>query len=414
MEEKKIHKRNLRSRVIYDFGNSFFMVAIGAMFLAQRLILDNKIADIRYGASFSLATLIVLVVSPFLWARSDKIGKRMPFLIWSTIGIIIVNGLMGFAAVSSLPNKVRLVLILSIFVQIFYQISLIFYNALLKNVSQETTRGKIAGIGEAAWNLWRIAAILIFLPFANGAIALWWSAGRAQVFLPSFLLSTIFMLPMILRFKERTQPIVHATQNVYKKTRIWIKQLRTTQKNVWLYLLAFSLISDIVLTMLLYLAVVMDVLYKVNDNMKSLILIMFLIVWMLCSYVFGKRADKYGYKKLLILTCIMLIINTIILFSFSAPRVLYIIWTLWWMASGWYFTITKAFMTKLSPPGELGEYFWLYSTFQKAASITAPLIRWWITLRLINYPVMKYRVAWFAMCGLLIIGTILMLRVKEK
>ena len=57
---------------------------------------------------------------------------------------------MGCIAVSSLQNKVRIVLILSIFVQIFYQVSLIFYNALLKNVSQETTRGKIAGIGEAA------------------------------------------------------------------------------------------------------------------------------------------------------------------------------------------------------------------------------------------------------------------------
>jgi MFS-type transporter involved in bile tolerance (Atg22 family) len=71
-------------------------------------------------------------------------------------------------------------------------------------------------------------------------------------------------------------------------------------------------------------------------------------------------------------------------------------------------------MTKISPTGELGEYFWLYSVFHKFASITAPLIRWWITLRLINYPILKYRVAWFVMCGLLIVGTILMIKVKEK
>ena len=407
-------RKNLISRVLYDFANSFFMVAIGAMFLAQWLILDNKIPDIRYGASFSLATAIVLIISPVLWAWSDKIGKRLPFLTWATIGLIMVNGIMWFVAVSSLPNKVRIVLGLSVVIQIFYQTSLIFYNALLKNVSQETTRGKIAGLGEALWNLWRIGAILVFLPFASWAITLMGTPGREQIFLPSFLLSTLFMLPMILWFKENKQPIIHATQNIYKKTRMGIKQLRTTQKNVWLYLLAFSLISDIVLTMLLYLAVVMDVIYKVNDNMKSLILVLFLIVWMICSYIFGKWADKFGYKKLLLLTCIMLIINGLIIFSCSAPRVLFIISILWWMASGWYFTITKAFMTKLSPPGELWEYFWLYSTFQKAASITAPLIRWGVTLRLIDYPVLKYRVAWFVMCGLLVIGTILMMKVKEK
>ena len=118
------------------------------MFLAQWLILDNKIPDIRYGASFSLATLFVLICSPILGARSDRIGLRMPFLKWSTIGLIIVNGLVAFVALSSLPNKVWIVLGLSVVVQFLYQISLVFYNSLLKNVSKETNRGIIAGIGE--------------------------------------------------------------------------------------------------------------------------------------------------------------------------------------------------------------------------------------------------------------------------
>jgi MFS-type transporter involved in bile tolerance (Atg22 family) len=62
----KVVKKNLLCWIIYDFGNSFFTVAIGAMFLAQWLILDNKVPDIRYGASFSLATVFVLIVSPVL------------------------------------------------------------------------------------------------------------------------------------------------------------------------------------------------------------------------------------------------------------------------------------------------------------------------------------------------------------
>ncbi|MEI6775242.1 MAG: hypothetical protein WCL18_11225 [bacterium] len=80
MDEKKILRKNLLCWIIYDFGNSFFTVAIGAMFLAQWIILDNKIADIWYGASFSLATLFVLICSPILGARSDRIGRRMPFI----------------------------------------------------------------------------------------------------------------------------------------------------------------------------------------------------------------------------------------------------------------------------------------------------------------------------------------------
>ncbi|MEI6775243.1 MAG: hypothetical protein WCL18_11230 [bacterium] len=51
-------------------------------------------------------------------------------------------------ALSSLPNKVWLVLGLSVVVQFLYQMSLVFYNALLKNVSRDANRGMIAGIGE--------------------------------------------------------------------------------------------------------------------------------------------------------------------------------------------------------------------------------------------------------------------------
>ncbi|MFA7717824.1 MAG: MFS transporter [Candidatus Absconditabacterales bacterium] len=413
LQEKKIQRKNLLCRVIYDFGNSFFIVAIGAMFLAQRLIIDNKVPDIRYGASFSLATILVLFVSPFLGARSDKIGRRMPFLTRSTIALITINGMIALAALSSFPNKVRIVLGLSVILQFFYQISLIFYNALLKDISKETNRGTIAGIGDGLGNLGWIVALFIFLPIANGTFALIGTAGRHQVFLPAFILSTLFMLPMLLRFKEHKQPIIHATQNIYKKTRTGIRQLRTTQKNVGLYLLAFSLISDIVLTMTLYLAVVMDTMYKVGETTKSTVLIIFLIMGMFFGYIFGKFADKFGYKNILILTCVLLTINCIIFFSCTTPWVLYVVGALGGIASGGYFTVTRAFMIRLSPLGEIGEYFGLYSTFQKAASITAPLLRGGITLWLIQYPVFKYQVAGAAMTILLIVGTILMMRVKE-
>jgi len=66
MEEKKTLRRNLITRFLYDFGNSFFIIAIGGLFFAQWIILDNKIPDIRYGGSFALATLLVLITAPLL------------------------------------------------------------------------------------------------------------------------------------------------------------------------------------------------------------------------------------------------------------------------------------------------------------------------------------------------------------
>ncbi|MEI7563201.1 MAG: MFS transporter [bacterium] len=89
--------------------------------------------------------------------------------------------------------------------------------------------------------------------------------------------------------------------------------------------MAFSLISDIVLTMSLYLAVVMDTVYKASETLKSVILLLVLVVGIIAGYIFGKIADTYGYKKILMITCYMIILNCIIFFSCSAPRTLYIV-----------------------------------------------------------------------------------------
>ena len=55
-----------------------------------------------------------------------------------------------------------------------------------------------------------------------------------------------------------------------------------------------------------------------------------------------------------------------------------------------------------------------YSTFQKFASITAPLIWGGITLLLKYNNIIKYRVAGLAMVFLLIIGTFILMGVKEE
>lgn len=272
-------KKNLWSWIVYDFGNSFFITAFSGLFLAQWVILDNNIDDIWYGASFSVATAFVLLTSPFLGAWSDKLGRRMPFIKWTTIGVVIFNGLLALVALSNLPkmHRVVLVLILSMIVQYLYQISLIFYNALLKNVSTEKNRGKISGLGEGIGSVGWLFATLAFLPFANGAITLFNNPGRSQVFLPSFILSTLLMLPMLIWFRETSNAQSEnngaaSFRTVYQKAWVGIKELANKNRNVGIYLLGFSLVSDIVITLNLYFGVVMETIYKINDNSKSFFL----------------------------------------------------------------------------------------------------------------------------------------------
>lgn len=412
-----MNKKNLISWLVYDLGNSFFVTAISGLFLAQWLILDNKLDDIWYGAGFSIATIFVLITSPFLGTWSDKIGKRMPFLKWTSVALFIFNGLIAITAVSGLPQIYRafIVLGLSIIVQYLYQISLIFYNSLLKEISNERNRGNISGIGEGFNSFGWLLGSVILLPFANGAITLIGESGRHQVFIPAFIISTLLMLPLLFLFKEQSDTVKGSEQKtIGKKTIEGIKQLFHENKNVGIFLLAFALISDIILTLNLYFAVVMDALYKINDNTKTLVFAVNLICMIIIGYIFGKLSDRYGHKLILLISCIILIGTMSIFFLCSSLLILYLVAVLAGAGGGGYYVVSRSLMLKISPQNQLGEYFGFYSTFARVASIIAPLVWGGITLLLRDYLVLKYQVAGMVMVGLLVIGTLVLLKVKEN
>ncbi|MFA5841498.1 MAG: MFS transporter [Candidatus Paceibacterota bacterium] len=413
-----MNKRNIISWLVYDLGNSFFVTAISGLFLAQWLILDNKLDDIWYGAGFSIATILVLASSPFWGTWSDKIGKRMPFLVWTSLALFIFNGLIAVVAVSSLPQLERAFIVLGLFiiVQYLYQMSLIFYNSLLKEISTEKNRGKVSGLGEGFNSIGWLLGSVMLLPFANGAITLIGQPGRPQVFIPAFIISTLLMLPMLFLFKE--QP--HSQENgsiqketLGKKTIAGIKQLFRENKNVGIFLVAFGLTADIVITLTLYFAIVMDALYHADDNTKTLAFVVNLICAIVFGYILGKLGDRYGHKLMLFVSCIFIIIGSSIFFLSSSLLALYAVMVIAGIGGGGYFVLSRSLMIKISPQNQLGEYFGLYSAFSRTASIIAPLIWGGITLSLRDYAVLKYQVAGMVMVGLLVIGTLLLLRVEE-
>lgn len=414
-----VKKKNLAYWVTYDFGNSFYVAALSGLFLGQWLILDNKLDDIWYGAAFSIATIFVLITSPFFGAWSDKIGKRMPFMKWTTYCLIFFLGLMSVVSFTEISLFAKAMIVLGLFtiVQYLYQTNLIFYNSLLEEVSEDNNRGKISGIGELFNNFGWLLATVIFLPFANGTITIFGDPGRTQVFFPAFVISTILALPLIFWFKEvklKEKIIPDGTESVFKKTIDGIKYLIHEDKNAGIFLLSFALLSDIALTINLYFAVVMDSLYHVDDTMKSLVFVITMVSAMIFNYVLGKLADVFGNKITLMIPCLTFIVITSVFFLSSSPWVLYLVAIFGGAGIGGFYAITRSMMIKLAPPDKLGEYFGFYSTFQRFASITAPLIWGGITLYLRDAGELKYRVAGMTMVGLLVVGTLILSRVRER
>lgn len=409
---------NLLTWLLYDAGNSFLQTAKGGFYLAQWVVLDNGFADIWYGGTAALATIFVLVLSPLLGAWSDKLGKRAPFVRWTTILMYLANIGLVITITSNMEPKARVIGVLLFFllIQILYQLSLVSYNALLKPLSTKKTRGKIAGLGDVFNNGGWLLGTALLLPFASGKITLLGQSGRSQVFLPALIGFVILTLPMLLLFKEKERIKASQTtaKDVYSKTIRGFKALFKKEKNIGIFLLGFSFVSDAVITIQLYFAIVMDRIYGIADTQKFTMLVIMLVTQILGSYILGILSDKIGTKRVLVYSCLLLIFVFLVGFSGKSVWVLYNVAIFAGLGWSGFYVASKAFLVKISPEKQLGEYFGFYSTFQRFASVIGPLTWGGVTLALSSFPIIKYRAAGFAMVLLIGIGTMLITKVDEK
>lgn len=413
------NRKNIWLWGLYNFGNTPVTVAMGGLFLTQWIVLDNHLDDIWYGSVFTFATIILLITSPFLGAWSDKLGKRMPFIKWTTYIQIFVGLILGLVATSSISPipRVIIVLILFFFLQYFYQVSLIFYNALLQVLSTSKNRGKISGIADVFDNIGWLLAPALLLPFSMGIITIFGQPGRAQVFFPAMLIFAITGIPMLLWFKEpQVKKSVQKVNfgQVYRSTIDGLKMLVQKDKNVTRFLLGFMFISDALLTASLYFAVYFDQVFHISDLQKFLGLALLEITTILAAYIFGVLADRFGIKKMLLIGCVILTLTAFLLSGASSLTSAYVLSAVIGIGFGSFYTTSRAMLVKISPPQKLGEYFGFFSTFQKFASIIGPMTYGGITLALRNYGTLKYRAAFFALSILMLIGTIILTWVKEK
>lgn len=396
---------------LYDFANSFAIVVFGIYF-SQWLVIDHHASDLKYNLIFVFSSFLLLITAPILGVIVDKGRTKLPALRIVTAYSFVSLLFLSLLAQVAPPTTVvlDLVLALAVIAQYFFQLSYVFYNPLLKELGDTTEQAQISGVGEAAAGLGQLAGLLVTLPFATGVIYLIGHHDESQVFLPTALFFLCLALPMVLFFKEKSQPskapvkvdVLEEWHNIYQH----FLDLRK-HPGVLRFLLAFFFFNDAILTAGHNFPIYVQRIFHVDEQMKVILIGAIVIASAVGALTAGWLAKYVGEKKLMlaILACWAVFLPVTALQQ-ELPEFI-VCMSVVGLLLGSSAAIARAVMAYLSPPEEATHIFSYYAMTSRLASFLGPVSWGLITYSLRHYGLVRYQVALAAMTVFVIIGFLL-------
>ena len=380
-----IAKKSLYSWLFFDLANTVYAFVIPGLYFSVWLVTEQGWTDQSLGFATSGAMVIVAILGPWVGARSDGSQGKKPMLLITTLICIVATFLLGTFDV----NISVLFFIVSL---IGFNLGSVVYDALLVSVSTPTNRGRISGMGVA------FGYVGSLLGFGVATLLQNYGYSYVEIFRSVAVMFLIFSLPAFIFIKEKKVSNEKSTIKITESISLVIKSWKhsTQYPGLTRFLVGRFFYADAINTLisgLLAVYLVEEVGLSPSDSQNLLGLA--IIISIIGGYVFGKAADIYGPRKLTLisLVCWMLSLSiAIIATEFDQLWLIYVTGVLGGFNIGGIFAVDRVFMTRLSPEKHLGEFYGLYSTVGRFATILGPLLWGFVvnTLGLGRNPAMGY------------------------
>ncbi|MDY5541179.1 MAG: MFS transporter [Lachnospiraceae bacterium] len=353
--------------VLYDVGNSAFTLLVATIIpiYFNYLAGEAGISEVDYlaywGYAASVATLLVAFLGPVFGTLADTRGFKKPVF---TVSLAVGVAGLCFLAV---PDTWFAFLAIFLIAKVGYSCSLVFYDAMLSDVTTPERMDTVSSQGYA-WGyigscIPFIASLVIvlfsglpmrtamaFAFFLNGA---WW------------LLTTV---PLLKNYRQiyYTPRKEHAFRETFARLLRVFREIRKEPK-IFFFLIAFFFYIDGVYT-IIDMATAFGSALGFTSTTLLLALLLTQIVAFPFALLFGYLAPKYENGKL-IRICI-LAYGAIALFAIQLDKS----WEFWFLAvcvgmfQGGIQALSRSYFAKIIPAEKAGEYFGLYDIFGKGAA----------------------------------------------
>lgn len=362
-------RRAVWSWALYDLANTIFSINIVSFHFSLWVVEDQNASDAHFMLANSLAMGLMFFSAPVIGALSDRTPRRLPLLITTTLGCCALTSLLGTWGL--FPS-------LAIFVlaNYLYQGGLIFYDTLLPSVSTDANRGRVGGLGVAIGYLGSVIGIAIGL-----TVNAFYEDGRVLIFRLTALAFIIFALPCFFFVRER--PRRGATGLTLGAVRESVASVRVAFAHVRRYpdlrrfLIGHLLYADAANTAIASMGIYATQEIGFTDQQAQLVLLVGVVGAIGGGLLLGRMVDRIGPKRTLYRVLAAWFVTLVAIAAiayFDLPRALF--WgvaVLAGFALGGTWTADRPFMFRLTPPGQLGQFYGLYSMVGRFAAVLGPL-----------------------------------------
>ena len=400
---------------LYDFANSAFttivITFIFSTYFAKEIAPNPVLGQSYWGWTIGITGIVVAIIGPLLGSFADKKNYTEFFIKIFTIICISLTCLLWF----SKPSEEYLLYTLIIvgLANIFYELSLIFYNSILKKISETKNLGKSSGFSFALGYLGGIIVLIICITIFidNDTLPFGLSKENSEnVRATSIVVALwylIFAIPFLFNLKEINNNKIQKTANNTKKFKelIWDKGLN----NIGKFLLARMLYADG-----LNAIIVMGGIFAVgvfNLEIKDLLVLSVLmnITAFIGAIIGGYANDRFSSKNVIIFSLIGLILSSSIIL-FLQPKIIFLIFA---SINGFFIgpvqSASRVFMTKSIDENNQASGFGLFALSGKLTSFIGPLL-----VSTITFISNSQKIGFSSAIALLLIGLIILLKVKKN
>ena len=400
---------------LYDFANSAFttivITFIFATYFAKQIAPNPILGQSYWGWAIGTTGVLVAIIGPILGSFADKKNYTEFFIKLFTIMCITLTALLWFSKPSEKYLLFTLIIVAS--ANFFYELSLIFYNSILKRISDSNNLGKSSGFSFAFGYIGGILILIICIKIFidNDALPFGLSKENSENIRATSIVVAIwyliFSIPFLMSLKKKINHNIEVPSNNIKKIKdlIWDKGLNNLGK----FLIARMLYADGLNAIIVMGGIFAVGVFKLEIKDLLVLSILMNITAFIGAIIGGYANDRFTSKSVIIFSLLGLIFSSTIIL-FIKTQLLFLIFA---AINGFFIgpiqSASRVFITKSIDQNNQASGFGLFALSGKLTSFIGPLL-----VSTITYISNSQRIGFSSAIILLLIGLFILLKVKKN